>query len=586
MKTRNSTTRLTWGPIMLVAGFAVLAGGMVSVDWSAAQAQEQVPEGKAKAKAKAKDAAKKAFEIRPNKKFEDVKPRVIRVTPGTGKKLEQTELTKIIDDEINRRLVADGVKASGRSADAEFFRRVSLDLVGVVPSAEQVIEFLDSKDSAKRSKMIDQLIADPRFGQFHGELWSGLMLPRDSNNRALDHKPMIKWLADEFNKNTPVNKIVFDVLTSTGSQEENGAVTYFVANPSVDKITDNVTRMFLGVQLQCAQCHNHPFTDWKQQEYWGMAQFFMKTRLSVNPQMAAKKGTSPTIVENNAPINKKNALPESAMKVKAKFLGGEQPSLAASEPYRPVLAQWMCSPENPYFAKAMVNRIWHHHFGRGIVNPVDDMHENNLPTHPELLNALTEQFKANNFDMKYIVRAICNSDAYQRTSRPTDGNGDDRELYSHRVVRTMLPEQLFDSLVAVTGRDPNAVPKKGADFAAQLQKKGGGGPRDQFLNFFRVSDEPDVLEYQAGIPQVLRLMNSNITNALGGSVSKAIKTVGANETEKMIEHLYLTSLARRPTADETQRLVAFVRQHPVNPVAAYTDIFWSTLNSSEFVLNH
>ncbi len=577
--------RLPWAPLIMVAGFAVLAWGMVAVESSPALAQEQ-PEPKAKAKGKSKDAPKKALEIRQNKK-ELAAPQNVRVTPGAGKKLDVAELTKIIDDEINRRLTVDGVKASGKSADAEFLRRVSLDLIGVVPSADQVVEFLDSKDPDKRTKVIDGLLADPKFGQFHGELWTGLMLPRDSNNRALDHKPMIKWLADEFNKNAPVNKIVFELLTSKGTQEESGAVTYFIANASVDKITDNVTRMFLGVQLQCAQCHNHPFTEWKQAEYWGMAQFFIKTRVTTNPQLAAKKGTSPAIAESNAPLPKKSGLPESAQKVKAKFLGGEQPSMAPNEAARPVLAQWLCSPENPYFAKAMVNRMWHHHFGRGIVNPVDDIHDGNPPSHPELLNALTEQFKANNFDMKYLVRAICMSDAYQRTSRPTDGNGDDRELYSHRVVRMMLPEQLFESLAVATGRDLTNPPKKGFDLAPQMQKKGGGGgPRDQFLNFFRVSDEPDVLEYQAGIPQILRLMNANLTNGLGGTVTKAIKAVGASEPEKVIERLYLMGLSRRPTADESLRLVAFVRQHPVNPVAAYTDIYWSMLNSSEFVLNH
>src|SRR5262249_46047263 len=157
---------------------------------------------------------------------------------------------------------------------------------------------------------------------------------------------------------------------------------------------------------------NHPFTDWKQAEYWGMAQFFVKTRLNANPQQAAKKGTSIAVMETNLPNNKKGALPDSAMKVAPKFLGGAQPTMKTNDPYRPVLANWLCTAENPYFAKAMVNRFWHHLFGRGIVNPVDDMHENNLPSHPELLSALTEQFKTHDFDVKYLVRAICNSDAY------------------------------------------------------------------------------------------------------------------------------------------------------------------------------
>jgi hypothetical protein len=592
MKRPSQPTRLSWRPILSVASFAALAFCMLSVDWSEAQAQDV----KAKAKAKAKDAAKKALEKKAFdkkgflkkdffKQEEIVPPRVIRLVPGTGKKLEASAVAKIIDDEINRRLAAEDLKPSGTSADAEFLRRVSLDLVGVVPTPDQVVEFLDSADPDKRAKTIERLLSDERFGQFYGEIWTGLLVPRDTNNRILDTQPMIKWLAEEFNKNTPLNKVVFDLLTASGKQEDNAGVTYFVANPAVDKITDNVSRMFLGVQLQCAQCHNHPFTDWKQKEYWGMAQFFMKTRVTVNPQMAKKKGESPAIAENNAPLpKKKGVLPESAMNVKAKFLGAEEPRLSTAEPYRPVLAQWVCSPDNPYFAKAMVNRFWHHLFGRGLVNPVDDMHDNNLPSHPELLASLTEQFKANNFDVKFLIRAICTSDTYQRTSRPENGNGDDRELYSHRAVRALLPEQLYESLISVTGRE--LIAKKG-DFAAPFaKKKGAGGPRDQFINFFRVTDEqPDVLDYQVGIPQALRMMNAPITNALGQSVNRAIKTVGA-DPEKMVEQLYLTGVSRRPSVDETRRLVAFVRSHPVNPVAAYTDILWSLLNSSEFALNH
>jgi hypothetical protein len=593
MKQPSSTTRLSWRPVLMLAGFAAVAFCMVSVDWSEAQGQE-VKKAKAKAKDFAKKDlpkkalekkgfAKKAFDF--PQKLEPVPPRVFRQTPGAGQKLDHAALAKLIDEEVNRRLKSDDVKASGRSDDAEFLRRVSLDLIGVVPTAEQVVEFLDNKDPDKRAKAIDRLLADPRFGQFYGELWTGLMVPRDTNNRILDSKPLTKWLAEEFNKNTPLNKIVFDVLTSSGKQDEQAAVTYFVANASVDKITDNVSRMFLGVQLQCAQCHNHPFTDWKQKEYWGMAQFFMKTRVTVNPQMAKKNGDSPAIAETNAPLPKKKGLPESAMVVRAKFLGAEEPRMSAAEPARPILAQWLCSAENPYFAKAMVNRFWHHLFGRGLVNPVDDMHENNAPSHPELLTALTEQFKNNTFDVKHLIRAICTSEAYQRTSRPAHGNGDDRELYSHRAVRALLPEQLYESLIQATGRE--LVAKKG-DFAAPFAKKGPlGGPREQFINFFRVTDEPpDVLDYQSGIPQVLRLMNAPITNAVGGRVNQAIRAVGATETDKVIEQLYLNGLSRRPTPDESERLVAFVRQHPVNPVTAYTDIFWSLLNSSEFVLNH
>src|SRR5262249_28115165 len=151
-------------------------------------------------------------------------------------------------------------------------------LIGIIPSADKVEAFLKSDDPKKREKVIDELLDNPRFGAALGEAWSGLMVPRESNNRRLDHTPLQQWLAKEFNAGVPLNKLVFDLITATGTTEENGATTYFIGNPTADKMTDNVTRMFLGVQLQCAQCHNHPFTDWKQTEYWAMAAFFMKTK--------------------------------------------------------------------------------------------------------------------------------------------------------------------------------------------------------------------------------------------------------------------------------------------------------------------
>jgi hypothetical protein len=336
--------------------------------------------------------------------------------------------------------------------------------------------------------------------------------------------------------------MVYEVLTATGPMNENGAVVYFVGNPTVDKMTDNVSKMFLGVRLECAQCHNHPFVSWKQDEYWGMAAFFMKTRLTVNPQQAAKKGVSPGIFESAGPAKgKKNALPESAKIVAAKFLQGDQPSLNKQDPYRPVLAKWVTSPDNPFFARAMVNRLWYQMFGRGLVNPVDDMHEDNVPSHPDLLDTLTTQFKTQGFDVKYLVRAMVNSQAYQRSSVPVNSNADDHVYYSHRAVRTLSPEQLYDSIVTVIGQNS----ARGDRETKQKGVRVTG--RDEFLTFFRV-DEADPQEYQAGIPQALRLMNSGQLNATKAVVDQAMKTGG--QPLQVVERLYLTALSRRPTTDE------------------------------------
>jgi len=360
---------------------------------------------------------------------------------------------------------------------------------------------------------------------------------------------------------------------------KNPAGIYLVGNNTVDKITDNVTRMFLGVQLQCAQCHNHPFTDWKQTEYWAMAAFFMKTKVNGNPQQAAKKGITLAVSETNIKGGKKGALPESAKIVPAKFLQGEQPTITAPE-LRPVLAKWMTSADNKFFARAMVNRFWYQLYGRGLVNPVDDMHDDNVASHPELLATLTEQFKLHNFDVKFLIRTICNSEAYQRSSVSKEDVADiDPDLYTRREMRILTAEQLFDSLSTILGAG-NARIEGGTNVAA---KKGPQTPRANFVAFFRVEDA-NPLEYQNGIPQALRMMNSPFTNksdVIAADITKSTKT-----TAEAIEQIYLTALSRRPTSQELHRLTAYVNRAGSTARTSYGDILWALLNSSEFVLNH
>lgn len=551
---------------MATLAFGVFVFGLLASDFEPAQAQE------AKTKQRVPFADKKGYA--PKSKNLPVAESLTK-----GQKIVADQLTKLIDQEINKRLQAEKVKPAGKCSDEEFIRRVYLDIVGTIPSADKVKAFLDSKEKDKRSKLIDELLADARFGHTIAESWAIMMIPRESNNRALRQQPFEKWLADSFNKGKPLDKIVYDLVTTTGPIDENPAGTYFVANPTVDKITDNVTRMFLGVQLQCAQCHNHPFTDWKQTEYWAMASFFMKTRVQGTAKGAAKGGATPTVSETaKAAKGKKGGLPESAKIVPAKFLQGEQPRISGVE-MRPTLAKWMTSKDNKFFARAMVNRFWYQAFGRGLVNPVDDMHDDNAATHPELLATLTEQFKLNNFDTKYLVRAICNSDAYQRTSVSKDDAASvDVDLYSRRELRVLNPEQLYDSLATVLG------PAARGEAKNKAAKKGGPiTPRDNFIAFFRVEDA-NPLEYQNGIPQALRLMNSPFTGkaeAIAAGITKEAK----NPTDA-IERIYLSALSRRPTAIETQRLAAYVNRPGATARVAYGDILWALLNSSEFMHNH
>jgi len=357
--------------------------------------------------------------------------------------------------------------------------------------------------------------------------------------------------------------------------DKTGPAAYFLANATADTMTDNATRMFLGVQLQCAQCHNHPFTDWKQTEYWEMAAFFTKVGANGNPKKAAKSGDTINIGEAPKGKGKKKVLPASAKILPPRFLGGEQPTIQANQPNRPVLADWMTSAKNPFFARAMVNRTWGQLFGRGFVNPVDDMHDGNAASHPELLADLAGQFSANGFDVKHLFRALCNSQAYQRSSKPTGNNGDAvPELFARMAIKPLTPSQTFDSLALVMGGDEA---KKGAKKAKTIRY--AGTPRQAFVSFFGIEDGADPTEYQAGIPQVLRLMNSPQFNR-----PTLLTSIGRKSKAEITEKLYLAVLARRPTGEEINRINAFVEKS-ASEREGFAGVLWALVNSSEFALN-
>lgn len=566
---------MRYRPIALFALTATLA--VLAAEFTPADAQLPKQEKKRKKDKVDPKVVTPPAAVEPSPPVEPPKPLPTVIPAPTTR--DASALAKLIDAEIAKKLAEAKITPSPRCSDEEFLRRVYLDITGVIPTAEKARAFLDDPSPDKRVKLIDELLADPNYGRRMADIWTAKLFPRDSANRFVLKEPLYKWFEGEFNANTRWDKLVTNLVTAEGTVEENPAVTYFLANRSIDKLTDTATQHFLGIQLQCAQCHNHPFTSWQQTEYWGMAAFFSKVRAD-NPKNANKGGDNSKIgvTEGNGPSRQKDFFPESAKNVPAKFLGGESPRLRPGEPYRPVLAKWMVAPENPYFARALVNRIWAHLFGRGIVHPVDDMMPENEPSHPELLDALARHIgTVGEFDVKYLIKAICLSETYQRTSKPTSDNQADVKLFSHMTIKVLSPEQLFDSLVQVTGPTRTGT----------LAKKDSGqrglpaNARTQFVDFFLAgAEEANPVDYEAGIPQALRLMNSPIAN--NPAALRAI-TAGASRPEDAIERIYLAALSRRPTADEARVLTQYVAKAP-NPMTAYGDILWAVLNSSEFTL--
>jgi hypothetical protein len=481
-----------------------------------------------------------------------------------------------IDRQIQARLDAEGVERAPEADDAEFLRRVFLDLHGVVPPAERAVRFLDSGASDKRARLIDELLESPRFGEHLGDVWRKLLVsPLASVDRAQAAR-FAGWLADRFNKDG-WDRIVHDILTATGRVGENPAVTYLIEGRhpiGVTDLTDLTSRYFLGVRLNCAQCHDHPRAMWRQEDYWGMAAFFAQIQTPGRPKMVHTAG-----VEDNPRVtlaSLQNAGMVDGFRVRPPtFLGGEELKADAGATYRAALARWMTTPGNPFFARAAVNRMWWRFFGRGIVDPVDDMHAGNRPSHPELLDLLTRRFAASGFDLKFLCRAIARSRTYQQTSRPGAKPDLEAELFGRMSVKVLSAEQLHDSLVAILG-----APKKGG--------RNGSRPetRHEFASFFASDGDPDPTRYERGIPHLLRLMNS--PDFAGRRLEALVSRVASRgrPADDVVEDLFLTILTRRPTTAEKRLAEDHLRDAGDSRETAWRELAWALLLQSEFVLNH
>lgn len=511
-------------------------------------------------------------------------------------------IAALVDKHIDAKLAEAKVPPSAQADDAEFLRRVTLDITGRIPTAERTLAFLDDKGPDKRAKLIDELLADPEYGEHFGTIWYHRMVKPDDDNRFLISDKLQDWLAEQFNKNRGWDQVVTDILTASGDRDTHPQTVFWFANagdkkgqPEPSKVTGAASRLFLGIRLECAECHNHPFTRLTQEDFWGVAAFFTQTHADQATKKDAKAGVSPDIREGGpaAKGGKKDqtekaspgsiVIPDTKGKtVKATFLGGNIAALSGKTQYRPVLAAWLTSQKNPYFARAAVNKMWANFFGRGLVDPIDDMRPEAKCSHPELLKALTDEFIASGFDLKHLIRCICLSNAYQRSSTPLSANKEsDDNLYAKMPVKVMSADMLYDSLQVALG---HAVANN--ERGKGMKKKLTGGPREQFRKFFHaeVDDDVGVVEdYTHGVPQALRLLNAKQINDTTGTVAKYVKAGGG--PDKIIESLYLTAVARKPSVVELKRLKAYVAED-ADKNKAYGDILWALLNSAEFLFNH
>ncbi len=474
----------------------------------------------------------------------------------------------------------DKVAPAPQSDDAEFLRRVTLDLAGRIPSVWEVREFLSDDDRHKRRKAVDRLLNSPAFFSHLAVTWRTMLFPQGGADFQLRFagSTFDVWLRQQLIENSGYDKVVREILAFSPNEQRNngGRFFYQVHSANPENLAAATSRFFLGVRLECAQCHDHPFSHWKQEEFWSFAAFFAGIERGPNGQFTEKPG-APSI-----------AISGSEQLVEARFLGGETPKFMDDASPRRVLTDWITSSDNPYFARAVANQIWAHLFGVGIVDPPDDFDESNPPSHPELLDELAREFAAHNFDVQFLIRSIIASRTYQLTSRMTDSSQKDPRRFARHSARSFTAGQLFDSLAqAASLHDTTSFRNR----TILLDS-----PRDRFQQLF-ANQSGENSESQATILQSLMMMNGEFIEA--ATDPKRCATLAAlldapflSDTER-IETLYLATLSRPPRRDELDPMREYIKsasaRNPDDEAAApsaYSDIMWALLNSSEFAVNH
>ena len=488
-------------------------------------------------------------------------------------KVSAAEVSRQIDALIEKRWNDAGVEAASQADDATFLRRLSLDLTGIIPEVGEVRTFLADQRPDKRERIVDELLARPRHATHLANLWRDVLLPRsipESTSLAFQN-----WMQTRFRAGVAYDEFVREILLANGSLGKAPQLLYFAAlNTKPSELAASSSRVFLGVQIRCAECHDHPFAAWKQDDFWGFAAFFSRVRgPSEMGGGADVADVSSGEVQN--PTTKKTVAP--------RLLGADKPftpmASAKQEPRRSQVVAWMTDSHNPYFARAAVNRVWSILMGRGLVHPVDNLDENNPATHPEVLDLLASDFVASGYDLRRVFRIVAGTRVYQLASS-TDATPERLAQYAVMPVRSLSSKQIYDCLVQATGR---------RDVAASGAARG----LEQRLEFLRQIDAPtrEATEFQGGIPQTLTMLNGPFVTELTSPWSSDIVAALADSPyltdDERIDTLFLATLTQVPTSPQRAKWKDWVARHTKENDAAQplSDLLWGLVNSSEFVLN-
>jgi len=491
----------------------------------------------------------------------------------------KTPTNNYVDELVYGKLNKLRIVASEVCTDEEFLRRASLDICGVLPTVEEYDAFMADADPKKREKLVDNLLGRKEFVELWVMKWAELLQIRTTNQIA--YKPMLRyynWLQERIASNMPTDQMVRELLGSNGGTFQNAATNYYQNERDTLKTAENVAQVFMGMRIQCAQCHNHPFDRWTMDDYYSFAAFFS--------QIGRKRAEDPRelIIFNSGSGEVRHLVGNRVMA--PKFLGGEQPEVKGKD-RRVVMADWLASPKNPYFATNLANIVWAHFFGKGIIDPVDDVRVSNPPVNKELLDTLGDKFTEYNYDFKKLVRDICVSRTYQHSTATNETNLKDDRNFSHAGLRRMRAEVLLDAITQVTDTKNKF---QGLPLGARAVQISNGNTSTYFLTAFGRAKRETVcsceVKIEPNLSQALHLLNGDTTNSKiqqGKLVETRLKEEKA--PRDIITELYVRCLSRKPTDQELASLEEVVNNEQ-DKRKALEDIFWAVLNSREFVFNH
>lgn len=489
----------------------------------------------------------------------------------------RSTMVQRIDQLLAAPWAAEGIEPAAVADDAEFLRRVCLDLTGVIPPVAQARAFLADPAPDKRSRLVDQLLNSPGYATHMATVWRNRLLPRGIETAQVQSAIGLEdWLRRQFLENLRYDNLVADFLVAEGDGQSGPALYYTSLELKPEKLASSSARLFLGLQIQCAECHDHPFDRWTQRDFWGYAAYFA--------QLEPPRDERPDLVRVMDRMDGEVVLPGSDERILPRFPGAAQQPSDGLGTRRSQLAIWMASRDNPYLARAAVNAAWAQLFGRGLVHPIDDHSAQNPPSHPELLDELARYFVDSGFDLQELFRTLASTTAYQRTSVWV-GEPPAEHLFARMLPKTLTPEQLYNCVERAAAFPVRQLP------AGQATNNPLADP--QRLDFLLRMQSParDALDYQAGLPQALVLMNGpHLSAATDPETSPLLRALEAPffTDSQRLELLLLATLTRFPTTDEQQVLLQHVSENgpPAAARQAWSDVAWALLNSAEFATNH